>query len=492
MKKAIYSFIILFLTFLVGCTNINTLKSNNIMLVSDNAFKYIGTWEVIGCKSISDSDMDNYEDNISKLSNGIQISKDAISIFGTIVKGVRYKLKVVEKDYIISYEHNLTAERFMNDKDKMDIISVIDNNITLCEFAIINDKNIIMIYKSWLISLKKVSNDVTFNINLENNKDNIINDNNDSNSDIGVMIGLKTPRYIKEDGTYSEEEYRTVWISYKNHNIDTIYEKQNIIFPRMNGIWLLEAKNNALDNKHFDYFQVTSLDGKVIKISDYNTDSSIYKSINFIGNDYASVEIYTGENFINEYPIHQIIPVDNINSNNGLSIEEIFNKDMKDVYSSDFKNTFESIPDNNKLEYKDLIYYNDIKMQRNDGRWVLEGQIRSSEENKEGKDFILSAEPNKKLVNYNSVLIPWKLLKGEVPFLKDAISSPNGEIAIVKYEKYLVIYKIDNGHLSSSPLENIILNEGEEIIMAEWCSNGYIDDWQKAFEDGTNLIREDE
>ena len=79
-----------------------------------------------------------------------------------------------------------------------------------------------------------------------------------------------------------------------------------------------------------------------------------------------------------------------------------------------------------------------------------------------------------------------------MPFLKDAISSPNGEIAIVKYEKYLVIYKIDNGHLSSSPLENIILNEGEEIIMAEWCSNGYIDDWQKAFEDGTNLIREDE
>ena len=59
MKKAIYSFIILFLTLLVGCTNINTLKSNNIMLVSDNAFKYIGTWEVIGCKSISDNDMDN-------------------------------------------------------------------------------------------------------------------------------------------------------------------------------------------------------------------------------------------------------------------------------------------------------------------------------------------------------------------------------------------------------------------------------------------------
>ena len=86
MKKAIYSFIILFLTLLVGCTNINTLKSNNIMLVSDNAFKYIGTWEVIGCKSISDSDMDNYEDDISNLSNGIQISKDAISIFGTIVK----------------------------------------------------------------------------------------------------------------------------------------------------------------------------------------------------------------------------------------------------------------------------------------------------------------------------------------------------------------------------------------------------------------------
>ncbi|MBM6839847.1 hypothetical protein H9X77_16935, partial [Clostridium saudiense] len=71
----------------------------------------------------------------------------------SIVTNVRYKLKVVDKSYVISYEDNLTAEKFMGSKDSLDIISVIDNNRTLCEFIILDDNSIVMIYRSELIYL---------------------------------------------------------------------------------------------------------------------------------------------------------------------------------------------------------------------------------------------------------------------------------------------------------------------------------------------------
>ena len=317
MKKIVCSLIILLLTTMISCININKLKSNNLMQLSDNAFKYIGTWKVESYDVISDDEIETYDNIDNMLSKGVQISKNDISIFDSIINNVRYKLKVVDKSYVISYEYDLTIEKFMNDKDKLDIISVIDDNITLCEFAIIDDENIIMIYKSLLIYLKKVSNDVTFEVNKNNIQDENSISINETDSNVGVMIGIKTPRYLQEDGTYTEDRYRTIWISYKDNDISDIYEKEDIIFPRMNGIWKLESKVSIINEKHFDYFQVHSLDGKVTNVSPIDENKSIYKSIKFIGNDYIAVESYIGENFINEYPIYQIIPVDNINSNKG-------------------------------------------------------------------------------------------------------------------------------------------------------------------------------
>ena len=156
------------------------------------------------------------------------------------------------------------------------------------------------------------------------------------------------------------------------------------------------------------------------------------------------------------------MPVDNINSNEGLSVDQIFNKDIKDLFNADFKNAYENITDEDKNNYNNSVDYTNITMARNDGRWILRGKIRAVEENKEGKDFNVSIDPNKKLINFNSLLVPWKILKGEVPFLSDAYTSPNGEIALVRYKKYLSVYRIENGHLQGSPLINIPLQKMKE------------------------------
>lgn len=484
MRYKIFVVLILLNIIFTGCSS----NINNLDVLLDNAFKYKGTWKVESYSSIQEDEYNEIEDLTGE---EVQIEKDSISIFNSIVTNVRYKLKVVDKSYVISYEDNITAEKFMGSKDSLDIISAIDNNMILCEFIVLDDNNIVMIYRSELIYLKKVSSNTNFIIN----NGNIINDssiNESNNSDVGVMIGLKTPRVLAEDGNYTEDEYRTIWISYKNDDINAIYEKENIIFPRMNGIWSINAKYSEINNKHFDYFEVTTLEGKVTSNSEYSKEVSSYKSINFIGNDYIALESYNGENFVNEYNDYKIVPVDNINSNEGISVEEIFNKDMKELYATDFRNAYEGITDEEKTNYKNEIDYTNITMGRDEGKWILKGKITSVKENEEGKDFNISIDPNKKLINFNSLLVPWKILKGEVPFLSDAYTSPNGEIALVRYKKYLSLYRIENGHLQGPPLINIPLHKNEEIIMSEWCTSGYVDEWQKAFNDGSEIYIEEE
>lgn len=487
MRYKIFLVFFLLNMILVGC--VNNLDSYNLDVILDNAFKYKGTWRVENYYSISEDIYSYTEDLVGK---EVQIEKDSINIFNSIVANVRYKLKVVDKNYVISYEDNITAENFMGTKEKLDIISAIDNNMTLCEFVILDDNNIVMIYRSKIIYLKKISNDTNFNIN----NGNIVSDSpmseNNNDSSVGVMIGIKKPRTLDENGKYTEDEYRTIWISYKDDDINAVYEKENIIFPRMNGIWSINAKYSEENNKHFDYFEVTTLEGKVASNSEYNKERSIYKSINFIGNDYIALESYSGESFINEYHDYKIVPVDNINSNEGLSIEQIFNKEIKELVNKDFKSAYENITDEDKNNYKNIVDYTNITMTRNDGKWILKGKISSIKENEEGKDFNISIEPNKKLINFNALLIPWKILKGEVPFLLDAYTSPNGEIAIVRYKNYLTVYRIEDGHLQGSPLIRIPLQTNEEIIMSEWCTSGYVDEWQKAFNDGKNIYIEEE
>lgn len=497
MRKII-TILFMILFSLTSCSLNSNLNEDEEVSYNKN-FKYDGIWKVNEYINLADDDFYSYDflDNI--MDSEIYITHNSIKIFDTESNNIKYKLKVVDKKYVISYEYNLTAERFMEGKEKIDIISVIDNNNLLCEFLILDNGEIVILYKSLLLKLEKISDDGSIKQStVQNNEYNFSINQEVVDENVGVMIGLKKNR-LSKDGEISDEEYRTIWIPYKNKELGTIYEKENIIFPRMNGLWMLSKKVFSSENFYSEYFQVVSTDGKNSTINNKNTESSdtiledntqsniyqiieledkLYKTIDFVGNDYIGIEKYQGDNFKAEYNNYQIIPVDNINSSDGVKIQEIFNEDAKIKYEIDLRNSL-------GIASEDIreIDYSNFTMKRSEGKWVLKGKF--DEVYKEQNDeFTIYINPNKKLINFNSLVIPWKNLKGEIGFLKDAVTSPNAEIAIIQFKDFLTIYEINNGTIQGSPVFSIPIDENEEIIMAEWCSNDYIDRWEKAFKDG--------
>lgn len=458
---------------------------------SDDVFSFTGTWRIDSVEQLGEK-VDSEEDNNSLIGDEIKLSSNKINIAGNYKADIHYKLKVVQGDYILSYESNLTMNTFMNGRETVDLISIIDKNQIIGEFFLNSDSEMIFLYKSSLFKLSKVNENVNFD-DVENTVS-IGNetDEEEFNAKEGVMLGLKTPGKKIDDGVYSSDEYRTLWISHDNWKIGSIYEKPNIIFPRLNGIWKLEVNQKSVNGFEYDEFQVGKYDKKLENNEAENKellDKSEYKTIKFVGNDYVAIGKYQGDSFEGNYPIYQIIPINNINIKDGLQVDEIFIGAEKEKYLEEFQNEINSLSKEqiDKLNLS-LIDYNNLAIERSVGRWRFVANLLPKDMNEAGEGFKLSILPDSRFINYNSLYISWKALKQQLGFFKDAFISPLCKIALVQFDSYIAVYKIENGNLITEPLVTIPIGEDDEIIMSEWCSGSYVEQWEKAFVDSELII----
>ena len=486
MNKKFLIVLSLVIILFVGCkSKISNEESNDI-------FNFTGTWRIDSIEQLGEKD-DSEEENNSLIGDEIKLGNNKIDIVGNYKSNIRYKLKAVKEDYILSYESNLTMNTFMNGRETVDLISIIDENQMIGEFFLNSDTEMILLYKSSLFKLSKVNKNVNFDdtgntISIGNKTD-----EEEADAKEGVMLGIKTPSKKIDDGVYSNDEYRTLWISHDNWKIGSIYEKPGIIFPRLNGIWKLEVNQKSMNGFEYDEFQVGKYDEKLENntVENIILDKSEYKTIKFVGNDYIAIGKYEGNSFEGNYPIYQIVPVNNINIKNGLQVDEIFIGSEKEKYLEEFQNKINSLSNEqiDKLNIS-LIDYNNLAIERSVGRWRFVANLLPKDMSDSGESFNVSILPDSRFINYNSLYISWKTLKQQLGFFKDAFISTLCKIMLVQFDSYIAVYKIENGNLITEPLVTIPIGEDDEIIMSEWCSGSYVEQWEKVFIDG-ELITED-
>ncbi|MEE0933125.1 hypothetical protein [Clostridium sp. D43t1_170807_H7] len=482
-KKLLIVFFLIIILFF-GC------KSNMRDEESNDIFNFTGTWRIDSVEQLGEKD-DSEEVSSYLIGDEIKLGNNEIDIVGKYKQNIHYKLKAVEGDYILSYENNLTMNTFMNGRETVDLISIIDKNQIIGEFFLNSDTEMILLYKSSLIKLSKVNKRANF----DDIRDDVVIANESKEEEFdekeGVMLGIKTPSKRISDGIYSNDEYRTLWISHDNWEIGNIYEKSSIIFPRLNGIWKLEVNQKSINGFEYDQFQVGKYDEKLKNdtVENIILDKSEYKTIKFVGNDYIAIGKYQGDSFEGNYPIYQIIPVNNINIENGLQADEIFIGNEKEKYLEEFQNEINSL---SKEQIDELnissIDYNNLAIERRIGRWRFVANLLPKNMNEAGESFKLSILPDSRFINYNSLYISWKSLKQQLGFFKDAFTSPLGKIILVQFDTYIAVYKIENGSLITEPLVTTPIDEKDEIIMSEWCSGTYVEEWEKTFIDGELII----
>ena len=178
-----------------------------------------------------------------------------------------------------------------------------------------------------------------------------------------------------------------------------------------------------------------------------------------------------------------------MNIDNGLQINEVFNESEKIKYINELKNKINSLSIEEKEGLNiENIDYNNIAIKRELGKWRFVSKILPKNMNEEGEEVNLDILPDKRFINYNLMYISWKDLKNELGIFKDVFISPLYKIALIQFNEYISIYKIEDGNIIAEPLEMIPINENEEVVMAEWCSGKYVEQWEKVFIDGEVIL----
>ena len=489
MKKySIFFIVILSLFLFIGCnSSSNNQSTSNITAPSNIDLDIKGTFDVNGYK-VLDNNIATNEYIYETLSGSVKISNNTIELGNKIYDDVKYKLKFVDSDYVLSYEKKYTLKDLGVNNDNIKIYSITYDNNLLCEIIYTGKKKSYIYYQGILF-------DISFNNDKDSDKESkkAIKANDTESKDgtllsEGFLLGLRSKPDSKNN-MYVSESYRTIFISSKNGKFQRIKQRNNIIFPRKSGMW--ELKKNYYKNNNNDiyceYFSVNNVNSNSSDENSHILDklpagTTEKQQINYVGSDYVATEIESNSKNA-ESCVYKVLPVDNLMADNGINISDVYNNSEVLKFEKEYKKACANIV--NKSEIPKNINYSNFTIKRDSGKWILLGRISPISSDGVEKNFYLDISPNGVFVSDDTLTVPWKIIKGEIPLLVDAFTSPSGNMAIIISENEISIYQIKDGVLSEQPLDRVELNNGESVVMAKWCKSNYVDKWSSVFYNST-------
>ena len=492
MKKLASMFILVLLSlYLSACSMGGSVVGFSIKPPNNNNLQISGIWSVEKYDILDNNLYD--EDDVKKIaSDKIIIESNSITLANKIYKESAYKLKVVKKDYLLSYEAKYSIENLESYSEYTDIYCIMYQDNLLGEFIYYSkDKSYfyyegVLFYLSYDKELDEELDEEVFKVNSKGTSNEEVTTEVDRVVNEGIIIGLKTPM-VKDEDTYVRESYRTLWISFKDSELSYEIKENEIIIPRFSGMWSLKpvVYEDSKEDIYYEYFEANAIDTKEKKNYaspqlDLKSGSKAYKSINYIGTNYIAIEVFNNNNnYI--YNNYSVLPIDNLYLEDGIAIGDIYdNNDINSIYKERYEDMYNSLDESIKKSVSKYIDYGNFTLARNNGKWVLKSMI-SGVNNNESIEFLLGIKPSDKLVAYDTLYIPWKSIKSQFPFVEDAYISTNAQIAVLVSGDEIEVYLIENGIIDEKSRKNIKLNKGEEIIMAEWCENEYVSKWEGYF-----------
>ena len=496
MKKIIISILlIMFSLIIVGCDSEIENSKDNKSIPNNTKLAISGVW-YSNKYSILDKNVASSDEIKEIQESNLTFDMNTVEIGNKRYEGVNYTLKLVKSDYVISYEAKYTIEDLGLEDEDVTVYSISYDNNLIGELINVSKEESYFYYKGILFS---VTREGDIPDNSEDDKEVISEDNSDETNKVemsqGVYIGLKVEGKEDKEGNYIREEYRTLWISTDKGKLQSIKQRENIIFPRSGGIWKLIPQTYEIKSKniYYEYFDAMPIEKEektnpnIKNEKVFSQGKNVKRSINFVGNDYLATEVKINEKF-SESPAYQVLPIDNLLTNSGISIGDIFGIESNRIYKENYQSTYENIDSEVKEKLSRYINYSNYTLVRNNGKWILQGMI--SPVLSDGKAYVysLNIKSTKPLVKYDTLIIPWKVLKGNIPMITDVFISPKGSLALILTDKKLEVYKIIGGKLDKQPIKVISLKDGEKVIMSEWCEGDYVDKWSTAFKENSSII----
>lgn len=485
MKKIVVLLIALIVAVgLTGCFKTDNLEENKIMAPVPKNIQVDGTWEITQEYTIGDNNTIKKINEIKKPM--VTISNNMAIVDNIEIDNPNFKFKRVEKNNYLPKVFNDIVKDVPLENGYMNIITISDNTNLYIDFILKNDNEAYIYTAGNLFVVKKINSNKGDNQIKNDIKDPEKSSNATKNSSCGILLGLKTPAKINEDGSITKASYQTLWIRMKNGKVDEPIRIKGLLIPRANGTFsYANIKNDVIDGKSVQTLEIVNHNKNGTPVIEKNVvPSSRNREITFIGKDYIGFEFTGSNNLGDEYKINTL---DNINTSKGLNIESLFGDKGENQYLNSRKQFIENKPSFVLDQYnlKDIDTGN-ITMFRKNARWVVEGNLDSDTVGVNDLSFDINISPVGTLVNYDSLPVSWNKLKEVDPNITDAFGSPDGKFIVAINKNSLSIYELEDGKLNIKPIDTIDINNDEVAIMGEWATGDFVSLWNKAVEERNN------
>jgi len=527
MKTAnLLVFVLAISLILSSCARPITDSPEKIVSPQNQLMSIRGTWEISKILMLVSSNEDGNKEQW--IGNQVQFSNSYMTLGDIMLENPQYQMKRVSAEEYLLFNSKSLPEDFVLPNKEVEVITVIDQDKFFCEVLIIKEDELILKMQGNSFYLSKASNKVDdyiySEIDDEKNQEFNILMNEENLIRTGVLIGLRSPN--ENDGNKSEGEYnyRTLWISSTNNEVNSVLEIDNIFFPRRSGFWKIEMQKATEDNRSEEYISANNvlmednkaeiqLKNKVMRseglsVPDQDITSEldfsrwrdrigkVTRKINYVGNDYISIEtIGRGEYIVGsetwEKSKLQILPIDGLPNVNGIKISDI----LEEAGVISMKSAWERTTNNFAIDSPNILYREELLenfgVERKLGHWFLKGRINYIKDKEfNTADYSIGLIPPSEVVVYDTLFVPWTNIKDRVPRALDAYTSPNKDIAIILTKRELLIYDINDNDLSNYPRDRVDIKQGETIIMAEWATGQYVESWETIFQkSGGGLLK---
>ncbi|NLL22147.1 MAG: hypothetical protein GX263_10485, partial [Firmicutes bacterium] len=379
MKKMFPAATILLLTLLLlagalagGCMGQKTNYTLRIIPPRNLEFPLQGSWEIVSLLQDDTDDIDDADGTNGTAAAGEPAREwigktlhfaDQYALIGEhLLLNPSYQVKRVEAEGYLLYHHQAFPGGFRFKNTEIEVFTLSDSHLFFCELLRENDGELLLNLFNNSYIVKKIADKVDETVFAPFITANAAADESGADTSAlidtgspedapgnqtGVLLGLCAP--VKNDQGNTGTQYRTLWLALTDRELAPVLEAETILFPRRSGFYRLQVVRKAEGKAEEDFLVVDNIMGKEEKEPPAETpplsdavepaltidparwegkEGYIHRRINYIGNDYVSVEERLKQNFVSggssgEGSRLQIFAVDSLPAMKAVKISDL-------------------------------------------------------------------------------------------------------------------------------------------------------------------------
>ncbi len=496
-RRKITAIIILILVFIMtGCTSDKSESSDMIGRPLNVTAPIEGSWRIRSCvNGISEAETaKSIED--TNVGNVLMFSHDKIVFGDDQFDNISYKIKRVKADEYFLHKSQGVFTKVSLQGGELFVITVYSQDKFLYELIKDSQGKILLNIDEKYYCLEKIDDEV-FEAFIKNEDMAVANvsnsfeeENNQTQS--GLLLAIREPSG-KLNGI-DEFRYVTYWIAIVDDVIRPVMYASDIYLPRMDGFWKLKMEKRPGTQGYEDIIVAWRISNKgsepapkLLYDSSSLVETTLKKTIQYVGNDYICVENTIVKNQGDEKEkvykkTLRTLPVDNLDRVDGIKISDLVGENAAIAVDDAVKETLRNLA-GRRIEIENINEQEqNFSLFRKTGHWFFKGRLNYVLDGLNSyTDFNINVIPPSDMVAYDTLHIPWTYVKDKIPEASDIYTSPNNDIAVILTGDEILVYEIGRANSLSKLLTSISLSRGSSVIMAEWATGDYVMNWEKSF-----------